>query len=181
MNEEKSRSKEKHEFWWKKFRHKDVIAVFKKRLFELFNNQCFRCGTTGRLHIDHHLPRIMGGRLEAGNLVVLCSRCNNAKGTISPDVFYSEKHLALLSPLLERQREIFAFHWDWDFYNRDRVGYFLSLGVDPKTAERIFHDPLYEGYMGPRSEGLTNTLEITEEMIRAAIAKLSPPPTSQSQ
>ncbi|HUQ36952.1 MAG TPA: HNH endonuclease [Aestuariivirga sp.] len=174
-----NRSKEKYDFWLKKFQHRDVVNVFKLKLFELFDNQCFRCGAADQLHIDHHIPRTLGGKLEPGNLVVLCRRCNNAKGTIAPDVFYGENHLLLLAPKLEKQRELFDFQWDWQNYNRDKSAYFLSIGVDSVTVERIFSDPNYDGYIEPDSEKVIYTVDVTD-MVDETLERMFKPPTGQT-
>lgn len=155
-----SRGKEQNDFWWKKFKHPDVIAVFKGRLFELFDNRCFRCGSTDNLQIDHNIPHSHGGKLEAGNLVILCRKCNGSKGNIAPDIFYGERLFVRLQHLLDKENAIFDFKWDWAEFNLDRKRYLLNLGIGVETVERIFGDPDYRGYMPLREQvGISLTVE----------------------
>lgn len=48
-------------------------------LLFLLQPACVLCGTTNALELDHVLPVISGGRLEPGNVVILCRSCNAAK------------------------------------------------------------------------------------------------------
>jgi HNH endonuclease len=48
---------------------------------------CFYCGTTGRMTIDHVVPRHRGGSDAIGNLVFACPSCNFSKLT-SPGWLY---------------------------------------------------------------------------------------------
>lgn len=43
-----------------------------------------------QMEIDHVVPVAHGGSSQAGNLQVLCRRCNNCKGARSMDEFESE-------------------------------------------------------------------------------------------
>lgn len=151
---------EKRAFWSKRYKHPDIIRHFKRRLFQLFNDECFRCGSTNRLQIDHHMPQARGGKTEPGNLVLLCWRCNNQKSNIEPDVFYGERHLARLAPLLQKQSDVLAFEWDWGRYNADAKGYFLSVGLEPEVVERVFGDPDYEHYLDREHEVHCVTAEL---------------------
>lgn len=47
-------------------------------LFEL-QPSCVICESTSRLEVDHVVPSIKGGKLEPGNVVVLCRSCNSSK------------------------------------------------------------------------------------------------------
>ncbi len=47
-------------------------------LFALFK-QCVVCGRAGQLSKDHVKPLARGGRLEPGNVVILCLSCNAKK------------------------------------------------------------------------------------------------------
>ena len=67
----------------------------------LFNNQCANCGTTDNLHIDHHNPLSEGYPLTKKNAVVLCIYCNSAKGSLSPEDFYTPEKLAFINERLD--------------------------------------------------------------------------------
>lgn len=42
--------------------------------------RCRRCGSQVNLHYDHIVPFSRGGTATAGNIQLLCSRCNLRKG-----------------------------------------------------------------------------------------------------
>lgn len=49
---------------------------------------CQYCGETPGRHlltVDHVIPRSRGGRHDWGNLVTACTRCNQKKGSLTPD------------------------------------------------------------------------------------------------
>jgi hypothetical protein len=113
----------------------EVIAQVKRRqLWALFNGQCFKCGTSGYLELDHHIPQDLGGRLVPGNIVLLCNQCNLRKGTTEPRNFYTEKQLALLQPLLEAQLTLFDFKFNWNRWARHPEEYLVSLGATKDEA-----------------------------------------------
>lgn len=65
-----------------------VSAAVSRRRTEVFERsagQCHYCGTrldlTGRWHVEHQLPRALGGGDEAMNLVAACVPCNLTKGS----------------------------------------------------------------------------------------------------
>lgn len=101
--------------------------MYKQKLFDLFNNCCFKCGAIAPLHLDHHIPAALGGEYKDGNFVVLCRRCNSIKSDYPPTKFYSVEELNRLKPLLEKQSEIMAFTWEWDKWNKDKRSYLLSI------------------------------------------------------
>lgn len=61
-----------------------------------FDNKCFNCGSTNKLHIDHHYPLSSGNPLTIDNAVVLCNHCNAKKNATFPEYFYSTLQLLLL-------------------------------------------------------------------------------------
>ena len=42
--------------------------------------QCAYCGRSGRLSLDHLVPRLVGGPDDANNLIPACRSCNSSKG-----------------------------------------------------------------------------------------------------
>lgn len=55
----------------------------------IFQNKCFRCGSTKRLCLDHHYPLSKGYQLQKYNCVLLCSSCNSQKKDKLPEEFYT--------------------------------------------------------------------------------------------
>lgn len=53
----------------------------KDKIYEIFNWECFRCGSEKKLEIDHVIPKAKGGRDSIENLQLLCQKCNREKGT----------------------------------------------------------------------------------------------------
>jgi hypothetical protein len=118
----------------------DVIAdMYRAKLWALFRDRCFRCETTKGLELDHHIPQYLGGRLVAGNIVVLCSRCNLEKKDKHPNKFYSSQQLLRLRDIFQTQIELFDFRFNWSRWNRNRKEYLLSLGVPLKDIEQALH------------------------------------------
>jgi CRISPR/Cas system Type II protein with McrA/HNH and RuvC-like nuclease domain len=51
-------------------------------IYKRHDGQCFYCGRqiTGRFHIDHVIPHVLGGRTSEKNGVLSCPTCNLKKG-----------------------------------------------------------------------------------------------------
>jgi hypothetical protein len=116
----------------------------------------------------------MGGILQPGNMVVLCKTCNNQKLDRDPNLFYSERDLLRVSQLLEDEKKVLEFSWDWDFYNRDPKSYFLSIGVHEETVRKIFEDPEYRYYIEPRNQDDCVTIDLSDaanEVMTAFLCK----------
>lgn len=114
----------------------EVIATAKRRrLFGLFGNQCFLCGTMEGPHMEHHVPQYLGGRLVPGNIIVLCPRCTALKADSHPrDIFPAQK-LDRLHSLLKKELQIFDFRINWGrLYTRPK-DYLMSVGVSEAEAE----------------------------------------------
>lgn len=71
--------------WIKKFREMDKRWVTSGLRYDVLSRSrgvCVACGarsTEAMLHVDHIIPRSLGGRTEPGNLQALCSTCNTQK------------------------------------------------------------------------------------------------------
>lgn len=129
----------------------DVIVNLKKsEFFALFGNQCFKCEQTENLHIDHHIPQHLGGRLVPGNLAVLCKRCNGAKLDRHPREFYSNNELEIITKILREELKIFDFSFDYEFWERDPKGYLLSLGIAELDADEEVRNLARESRIGVR-------------------------------
>lgn len=152
------RGKEKRQLF-DRFRFRVIEDIYKSRFFALFDHQCYKCGAKEKPHpeigqppilcIDHHIPMILGGHLVPGNLVALCRSCNNKKHDSPPEEFYTPDELEKLTPFLEKQRDVFNFSFDANHWNRDRKGYLVSLGIDPRVADEVLNNPNRLDYIGP--------------------------------
>jgi len=60
----------------------------RERIFSRDGRVCQICGTDeGEMHIDHIIPRKVGGDHSLDNLRVLCKSCNLRKGALNDGVF----------------------------------------------------------------------------------------------
>lgn len=71
------------------------VSRRRRAIFERSHGQCHYCGTAltldGKWHIEHQLPRALGGGDEGLNLVAACVRCNLTKGDRSAIEFLTEQ------------------------------------------------------------------------------------------
>ena len=86
--------------------------VHKQRVFDRDGRICRYCGSDEEpLHIDHIIPRKLGGTHDLENLQVLCKMCNLKKSskdegvflaqTATPPVFSSRISLMQSEPMLD--------------------------------------------------------------------------------
>jgi len=58
----------------------------KKKIFRFYDHTCFGCARRGlKLHLDHVLPRVLGGTAAFRNLQPLCEQCGEKKGASRPE------------------------------------------------------------------------------------------------
>jgi 5-methylcytosine-specific restriction endonuclease McrA len=63
----------------------------RERVFMRDGRACQLCGTDeGEMHIDHIIPRKVGGDHSLDNLRVLCKTCNLRKGALNEGVFLAK-------------------------------------------------------------------------------------------
>ena len=63
----------------------------RERVFKRDGRVCQLCGTDeGEMHIDHVIPRKVGGDHSLENLRVLCKSCNLRKGALNDGVFLAQ-------------------------------------------------------------------------------------------
>jgi 5-methylcytosine-specific restriction endonuclease McrA len=63
----------------------------RQRVFMRDGRVCQLCGTDeGEMHIDHIIPRKVGGDHSLDNLRVLCKSCNLRKGALNEGVFLAQ-------------------------------------------------------------------------------------------
>jgi 5-methylcytosine-specific restriction endonuclease McrA len=56
-----------------------VFAISKQELIKLSKQNCFYCGSSQRITIDHVVAIARGGTDSIGNLVPACKSCNSSK------------------------------------------------------------------------------------------------------
>ena len=61
------------------------VLLTRRNLLRRDGHACQYCGATERLTLDHVLPRSRGGPETWENLVAACTRCNNRKGSRTPE------------------------------------------------------------------------------------------------
>lgn len=152
------------------FAYPIIADLAKKKLFSLFGNRCFKCGSPYSLEIDHHIPIVRGGHLIPGNLVVLCGNCNNRKSDSAPESFYSLQEIDQLQPLLAQQGDIFSFVFDREKWEADRESYLLSLGVEATLIHDALNNPDHRFYIPSRNERIEGvTITIDKDIIMRAL------------
>lgn len=69
------------------------VSRRRREIFEASAGRCHYCGTpldlTGKWHVEHQLPRALGGGNDSMNLVAACVRCNLAKSDQSAIEFFA--------------------------------------------------------------------------------------------
>lgn len=53
----------------------------RKKIYKRDGYKCLKCGETEWLTIDHVVPLGKGGTNRENNLITLCKKCNQEKGT----------------------------------------------------------------------------------------------------
>jgi 5-methylcytosine-specific restriction endonuclease McrA len=59
--------------------------ISRRALFARDGHRCVYCGSTGRLTLDHVVPRSRGGDSVWENVVTSCAPCNLRKGNRTPE------------------------------------------------------------------------------------------------
>lgn len=60
------------------------MIVSREQIFERDGWRCFECGSEERLTLDHWVPKSKGGSGGPDNLLTMCQRCNERKGSEMP-------------------------------------------------------------------------------------------------
>jgi 5-methylcytosine-specific restriction endonuclease McrA len=68
--------------------------ISRRALFARDGHRCQYCGSSGKLTLDHVVPRSRGGDSVWENVVTSCAPCNLKKGNRLPE----EVHMHLVSP-----------------------------------------------------------------------------------
>jgi hypothetical protein len=140
--------------FFKKYIFKCIENLYKKKFFESFDNQCYKCKSKSDLIIDHHIPIYLGGKYENGNLVALCRKCNNKKRETHPNEFYDTFEIETLKPILNNQQNIFQFNFNWKAWDENRSKYLESIGFEKQHIENILENPEHNEYIPPKDNSL---------------------------
>ena len=62
-----------------KIRDNGTFFISGKEIKKLYESNCFYCGSSDQIEIDHIIPISKGGRHSIGNLVSACRKCNRSK------------------------------------------------------------------------------------------------------
>lgn len=60
-------------------RKQDIVRGFRQSIYKYFNHECVYCGGVAN-SLDHVIPKAIGGKTVASNLVPACKPCNGNKG-----------------------------------------------------------------------------------------------------
>jgi 5-methylcytosine-specific restriction endonuclease McrA len=72
--------------------------ISRKALFARDGHKCVYCGSTGRLTLDHVVPRSRGGDSVWENVVTSCAPCNLRTGDRTPEEVQMRLHVAPRPP-----------------------------------------------------------------------------------
>ncbi len=62
------------------------VILSRKNILRRDGHKCMYCGATSTsLTVDHIMPKSRGGEDSWENLISACLRCNNRKGSLTPD------------------------------------------------------------------------------------------------
>ena len=72
------------------------ISRRRREVFERSEGRCHYCGTPlvldGGFHVEHQVPRALGGTSEPGNLIAACAPCNLAKRDRTALEFFASRN-----------------------------------------------------------------------------------------
>lgn len=147
INPDKYQRTKERAYLIKHFRFKIIYLHYKAKFFATFDDQCFKCGSTENLNLDHHIPIMLGGHLIPGNLAVLCKLCNSLKHDKPPEDFYTEAELERLKPLIAMQNELFEFEFNWKQWNKNHQDYLVSIGIASDLANEVLTNSNHRYYI----------------------------------
>jgi 5-methylcytosine-specific restriction endonuclease McrA len=102
-NPEKSRAACRRSRARKRLLEESFTPEQEARVLEVFQGQCFKCGSTDELHVDHYLPLSKGNPLRSGNAIILCKSCNSSKRTRPASKFFEPAEQSAVEAILVRE------------------------------------------------------------------------------
>jgi 5-methylcytosine-specific restriction endonuclease McrA len=79
----------------------ECFSIIHRRItHDCFSGQCFSCGSSNNLCIDHHRPLSKGFALKLSNAVLLCKHCNSEKHDKMPEDYYGANKCLYLDIML---------------------------------------------------------------------------------
>jgi 5-methylcytosine-specific restriction endonuclease McrA len=72
--------------------------ISRRALFARDGHKCVYCGSSGRLTLDHVVPRSRGGDSVWENVVTSCAPCNLRKGNRLPEEIEMRMHITPRAP-----------------------------------------------------------------------------------
>ena len=119
--------------------------------YEQHGEECFNCGSTEKLSLDHILPLYNFYANTLNNMIPLCKSCNSSKIHKWPCEFYTESKLILLSKISGYSLSLLnnpTFNYDfidWFLVNEDLVhDYTFSKRKDPDLKWEILTERVDE-------------------------------------
>ena len=70
-----------------------VSYRIKSEVYTKTKGCCAHCGRYTELTLDHVVPKSLGGKNRAANLIPLCRECNNNKGNKFVQIFTYYKYM----------------------------------------------------------------------------------------
>jgi len=73
---------------------------------QVFGDQCFRCGSTYDIEMDHFYPLIGGNALTVTNAIPLCQVCNNKKDDRDPKDFFTNAEMRKIKQRFKKAQRL---------------------------------------------------------------------------
>lgn len=143
----------------------------KKKRFEVFKRDSFRCQYCGRsapdviLEVDHIIPVAEGGKNDIMNLITSCRDCNRGKGkTKLTDRAILEKQKAELDALNDRREQMeMMIQWREELSNiSDMQAQEVSKLITKLTGDTLRDNQLNEVYTLIKRFGFDEVMTATE-------------------
>jgi hypothetical protein len=87
---------------WSEELGENFSAEDRTEIRKAFGNECFKCGSTVRLQVDHHYPISKRHPLTLKNATLLCKECNYRKCADLPEDFYTSTELERRSKIIDK-------------------------------------------------------------------------------
>lgn len=112
---------------------KSISRRLRYEILRRDNFRCHYCGATPEseeLHVDHVIPRSLGGTDDPTNLVTACSSCNGGKASTAPDQAHVGAVNQRAAAWAQAMQEAAKLQRAEQTLERDLVQLFYNLWVD---------------------------------------------------